>query len=215
VQLVDRLFRTDEWRTVPNAITAVRLLLLPVFVVLVVGAHYWSSLLVIAVVFFTDFLDGFVARRTGATSELGRWLDPVADRLTVIVVMVSLALGGLLNWPVVVLILLPDVLLSLYALVRFGGAPFPVTRVGKVRTALIFVGLLLLLVGHAAVDQWRGVAGSDGLDVAGQVAILVSAFVLLLGLVGHYVAAVIYARALVARHREERAGPEAARRPRA
>ena len=95
MQLVDRLFRTDEWRTIPNAITAVRLLLLPVFVVLVVGAHYWSSLVVIAVVFATDFLDGFVARRTGAVSELGKWLDPVADRLTVIAVVAAFALGGL------------------------------------------------------------------------------------------------------------------------
>lgn len=204
MQLVDRLFRTDEWRTIPNAITAVRLLLLPVFVVLVVGAHYWSSLVVIAVVFATDFLDGFVARRTGAVSELGKWLDPVADRLTVIVVVVALALGDLLTWSVPVLILLPDVLLSLYALVRFGGSSFPVTWVGKVRTALIFSGLLMLLVGHAVIDQWRGVAGGEGLDTAGQVVVVLSAFVLLLGLVGHYVAAVLYARALVARHRSEK-----------
>ena len=199
MQLVDRLFRTDEWRTVPNAITALRLLLLPVFVVLIVGEHYWWSMVVIAVVFLTDFVDGYVARRTHTTSELGAWLDPVADRLTVIVVVLAFWLGGLLSWPVFVLILLPDVVLSLVALIGFGGASFPVTWVGKVRTALIFVGLLMLLVGVAVVDQWRG--AQDGLEVLGQLLVVVSSFVLLLGLVGHYVAAVLYGRDLARRWR--------------
>ena len=203
MQLVDRLFRTDEWRTVPNAITALRLLLLPVFVVLIVGEHYWSSMVVIAVVFLTDFVDGFVARRTHTTSELGAWLDPVADRLTVIVVVLAFWLGGLLSWPVFVLILLPDVVLSLIALIAFGGASFPVTWVGKIRTALIFVGLLMLLVGVAVVAEWRG--SDDALEGLGQLLVVVSSFVLLLGLVGHYVAAVLYGRDLARRWRARRA----------
>ena len=53
-------------------------------------------------------------------AELGAWLDPVADRLTVIVVVLAFWLGGLLSWPVFVLILLPDVVLSLVALIAFG-----------------------------------------------------------------------------------------------
>ena len=202
MQLVDRLFRTDEWRTVPNAITAVRLLLLPVFVVFIVGERYWWSMAVIAVVFLTDFVDGFVARRTHTTSELGAWLDPVADRLTVIVVVLAFWLGGLLSLPVFLLILLPDVVLSLVALIGFGGASFPVTRIGKVRTALIFVGLLMLLVGRAFTSQWRGT--NDDLDVLGQLLALVSYVVLLLGLVGHYVAAVLYGRDLARRWRTRR-----------
>jgi len=199
VQLVDRLFRTDKWRTVPNAITALRLLLLPVFVVFIVGERYWASMVVIAVVFLTDFVDGFVARRTHTTSELGAWLDPVADRLTVIVVVLAFWLGGLLSWPVFVLILLPDVVLSLVALIAFGGASFPVTWVGKIRTALIFVGLLMLLVGVAVVAEWRG--SDDALEGLGQLLVVVSSFVLLLGLVGHYVAAVLYGRDLARRWR--------------
>jgi len=200
VTLVDRLFRQDEWRTVPNAITLVRLLLLPVFIVLIVDEHYWSSMVVIAIVFLTDFVDGFVARRTGAISELGKWLDPVADRLTVIAVVAAFALGGLLSWPVFVLILLPDVLLSIVSLVAFGGASFPVTWIGKVRTAFIFTGLLLLLVGVALVDQGR-VDGVAGLQSAGRTTETVAGVLLLIGLIGHYVAAVVYAVALTRRLR--------------
>jgi len=200
VTLVDRLFRQDEWRTVPNAITLVRLLLLPVFIVLIVDEHYWSSMVVIAIVFLTDFVDGFVARRTGAISELGKWLDPVADRLTVIAVVAAFALGGLLSWPVFVLILLPDVLLSIVSLVAFGGASFPVTWIGKVRTAFIFTGLLLLLVGVALVDQGR-VDGVAGLQSAGRTTETVAGVLLVIGLIGHYVAAVVYAVALTRRLR--------------
>ena len=199
--LVDRLFRQDDWRTVPNAITLVRLLLLPVFIVLIVDRHYWSSMVVIAVVFLTDFVDGFVARKTNSISELGKWLDPVADRLTVIAVVAAFALGGLLPWPVFVLILLPDVLLSIVSLVAFGGASFPVTWVGKVRTAFIFTGLLLLLVGVALVDQGR-VDGAAGLESVGQTVETVASVLLVIGLIGHYVAAVLYGVALGRRMRD-------------
>ena len=199
--LVDRLFRQDDWRTVPNAITLVRLLLLPVFIVLIVDRHYWSSMVVIAVVFLTDFVDGFVARKTNSISELGKWLDPVADRLTVIAVVAAFALGGLLPWPVFVLILLPDVLLSIVSHVAFGGASFPVTWVGKVRTAFIFSGLLLLLVGVALVDQGR-VDGAAGLESVGQTVETVASVLLVIGLIGHYVAAVLYGVALGRRMRD-------------
>jgi len=201
VTLVDRLFRQDDWRTVPNAITLVRLLLLPVFIVLIVDRHYWSSMVVIAVVFLTDFVDGFVARKTNSISELGKWLDPVADRLTVIAVVAAFALGGLLPWPVFVLILLPDVLLSIVSLVAFGGASFPVTWVGKVRTAFIFTGLLLLLVGVALVGQGR-VDGTAGLESVGQTVETVASVLLVIGLIGHYVAAVLYGVALGRRMRD-------------
>ncbi|KQN42386.1 MULTISPECIES: CDP-alcohol phosphatidyltransferase family protein [unclassified Frigoribacterium] len=204
--LVDKLFRQDEWRTVPNAISAARLLLLPVFLVLIVDQHYWSAMVVIAVVFVTDFLDGFIARRTNTTSELGKWLDPVADRVTVIVVVIAFVAGGLVPWPVLPLLLVPDLLLSAYALFVLAGASFPVTWVGKIRTALIFVGLLLVLVAAAVVDQFGGSGGaaSPPLADAGAVARTIGLVVLWIGLVGHWVAAALYAAALVRMRRARR-----------
>ena len=194
--LFDRLFRQDEWRTVPNAITAARLLLLPVFLVLIVQGDPAPAMVVIAVVFATDFLDGFIARRTGTTSELGRWLDPVADRVTLIVVAVSFALGGLVPWWALVLLLVPDVLLSSFALWAFGGAAFPVTWLGKVRTALLMTGLLVLLVGAALGDAaWAG--GAD------RAVTTVGAVAFGAGLVGHWAAAVQYGVTLVGRWRRE------------
>jgi len=207
VTLVDKLFRQDEWRTVPNAISAARLLLLPVFLVLIVDQQYWSAMVVIAVVFVTDFLDGFIARRTNTTSELGRWLDPVADRVTVIVVVIAFVAGGLVPWPVLPLLLVPDLLLSAYALFVLRGSSFPVTWVGKIRTALIFVGLLLVLVAAAFVAEFggRGGAASAPLADAGAVGRTIGLVVLWVGLVGHWVAAALYAAALVRTRRSGRA----------
>lgn len=188
--LVRSLFREDEWRTWPNLITGIRLLLLPVFVWMITTGMLWGALIVIGVVFLTDWLDGWLARRTKTVSALGTWLDPVADRITVFVTAGAFVLGQLVPWETFVLILIPDVLLGLAALFVFKGDPnVPVTIMGKVRTALIFVGLLGVLLGEALRESV-----SEGLRW-----IVGLSFVLyLLGIIGHYIAASQYARAMIA-----------------
>lgn len=187
--VVDRLFREDEWRTWPNLITGVRLLLLPVFLWLITAGMLWAALIVIGIVFFTDWLDGWLARRTNSVSALGTWLDPVADRVTVVVTAVAFALGHLIPWETLVLLLIPDVLLGLGALLFFRGDPaVPVTMIGKVRTALIFVGLLGVLFGSALQES-----GLES-DVA---FVGISFLIFLIGIVGHYIAASQYARAMI------------------
>jgi membrane protein DedA with SNARE-associated domain/phosphatidylserine synthase len=183
-----RLFEVDEWRTVPNAITAARLLLLPVFAGLLVAELWWAALAVVAVVFVTDWLDGFVARRTDSVSVLGSWLDPVADRLTVVVVAVAFAAADVFGWQEAVLLMVPDVLLAVGAVLAFRGDPaVPVWWAGRLRTGLCFVGLAVLLLG-VALDgpEWTSVIG-------------VGYLVFLAGLVFHYVTAVHYARVMLVR----------------
>lgn len=183
-----RLFEVDDWRTVPNAITAARLLLMPVFAGLLIAELWWPALVVIAVVFATDWLDGFVARRTDSVSVLGSWLDPVADRLTVVVVAVAFATADVFGWQEAVLLMVPDVLLAIGAVLAFRGDPaLPVWWAGRLRTGLCFVGLAVLLLG-VALDgpEWTTVIG-------------VGYLVFLVGLVFHYVSAVHYARVMLVR----------------
>ena len=183
-----RLFEVDDWRTVPNAITAARLLLLPLFAGLLIAELWWPALVVIAVVFATDWLDGFVARRTDSVSVLGSWLDPVADRLTVVVVAVAFATADVFGWQEAVLLMVPDVLLAIGAVLAFRGDPaLPVWWAGRLRTGLCFVGLAVLLLG-VALDgpEWTTVIG-------------VGYLVFLVGLVFHYVSAVHYARVMLVR----------------
>lgn len=187
--LVDRLFREDEWRTWPNLITSIRLLLLPVFAWMLATDLLWPAIVVIGLVFLTDWLDGWLARRTRTVSALGTWLDPVADRITVVVAAVAFTLGHLIPWETLVLLLIPDVLLGLGALLFFRGNPaVPVTIIGKIRTALIFIGLLGVLFGSALRES-----GAEELSwIVG-----VSFLLFLFGIVGHYLAASQYARAMI------------------
>ena len=143
--------------TIPNAISFVRLLLVPVFAVLLAtGADGWA-ILVLAVSGASDWLDGVLARRLGQVSKLGQLLDPAADRLFIIVTLVALALRDVVPWWLLIVLVLRDVVLGIMLLVlgRAGYAPLPVHLAGKAGTfALLYAFPLLLL---AEWDSWVGV----------------------------------------------------------
>src|SRR6476646_11132940 len=91
--VADETTRESRVWTVPNALSVLRLLGVPLFLWLVLGPE--ADLLALGVLMLsgvTDFLDGYLARRLGQTSELGKVLDPVADRLYILAVVVGLAL---------------------------------------------------------------------------------------------------------------------------
>lgn len=190
-RLRTQLFSDDDWKNLPNAITTARILLLPVFAVLVITRSYWASLIVGAVVFLSDVADGAIARRMGTVSALGTWLDGVADRLTVVVVAASFALGQIIPWQVFVVMTVPDLLLAFIAVVAFRGTPeVPVSIAGKIRTVLLFTGFFVLLAGLA-------VSGGDAASALYRVFGTIGFLAIMLGLVGHYVAATQYARRML------------------
>ncbi|MGK9146845.1 CDP-alcohol phosphatidyltransferase family protein [Plantibacter flavus] len=137
--------------TVPNALSAFRLLLVPVFLVLVIQGHDLWALATLAFSGFTDLLDGWIARRFGQITRLGRQLDPAADRLYIIAALLGLAARGLIPWWLLAVILARDLLLVGLAVVlhRSGATVLPVIRVGKWATALLFIGLPALMLGQA------------------------------------------------------------------
>lgn len=81
--------------TPANQLTLLRMLLIPAFVILVVYGYLGWALLVFAVAGLTDALDGLIARRSGEKSNLGAWLDPMADKLLLVSTFVVLTLPGL------------------------------------------------------------------------------------------------------------------------
>ena len=143
--------------TIPNAISFVRLLLVPVFAVLLATGNDGWAILVLAVSGASDWLDGVLARRLGQVSRLGQLLDPAADRLFIIVTLVALAWRDVVPWWLLVVLVLRDVVLGVMLLVlgRAGYAPLPVHLAGKAGTfALLYAFPLLLL---AELDSWVGV----------------------------------------------------------
>src|SRR5699024_11804573 len=76
--------------TAPNVITVLRFLLVPVFVLLVAEQNYLTAFWVLAVLGATDWIDGFIARFFNQMSTVGQWLDPLADRLAMLIVTLTL-----------------------------------------------------------------------------------------------------------------------------
>lgn len=142
---------TDRIVTVPNLISIARLLGVPLFLWLVLVPHAdgWA-LVVLMVSGVTDWLDGMLARRLNQTSRLGQLLDPVADRLYILAVVVGLAIRQVIPWWLAVLLPLRDVFL--FALVPFlrtrGYSALPVHFLGKAATASLLYAFPLLLLGE-------------------------------------------------------------------
>ncbi|GHG47972.1 CDP-diacylglycerol--glycerol-3-phosphate 3-phosphatidyltransferase [Sinomonas cellulolyticus] len=179
--------------TLPNAITVLRFLGVPLFMWLVLAQReYGWGVVVLVVLGGTDWVDGYVARRLGQVSALGKVLDPAADRLALLAVALTLVLAGVVQWWYLAALLVPDLVLGTASLFYFRNHPdLPVSKIGKVRTALLLVGTPLLVVSKLAIPA------------APVYAAIAWAF-LILGLIGHWIAAANYFRAIVAKGRPVR-----------
>jgi cardiolipin synthase len=153
----------DRVVTLPNALSALRLVLVPVFFWLVLTRRDGWALVVIMVSGWTDYFDGLLARRWNQVSRLGQLLDPAADRLYILATLIGLAWRDVVPWWLVALVVGRDVLLSVTipVLARYGYGPLPVHFLGKAATFnLLYAFPLLLLaqIGGPVADPAR-VAG--------------------------------------------------------
>lgn len=142
---------SDRVLTVPNALSALRILLVPVFLVLVLVGEDLAAFIVIVISSLSDFLDGIIARRFGQITKLGQLLDPAADRLFIFAAVIALAVREVVPWWVVVVIVGRDVFLAVLGLVlaQRGYGPLPVHHLGKVATFALFYALPILVLGEA------------------------------------------------------------------
>jgi cardiolipin synthase len=176
--------------TVPNALTVLRFMGVPLFIWLVLAQkEYGWAVLVLVVMAGTDWVDGYVARRFDQASRLGRVMDPIADRLALIAVAVTLVIAGVVHWLYLAALVIPDAVLLVLTLSFFGGHPdLPVSRIGKIRTGLLLLGTPMLVMSR--------------LDVPLAGALHIAAWVVLgLGLVGHWIAAYNYFWAILRKGR--------------
>jgi cardiolipin synthase len=164
-----------RWWTVPNAITAVRLLCVPLFVWLLFGAHRQSAAAVLlAVLGATDWVDGFVARRYGQVSTLGKVLDPAADRILVATAVICTMVAGAVPIWFGVATLAREILVSALVLLlaSLGAARIDVLWVGKAGTFGLMFAYPAFLLGHGTaawqdpIRAFAWVAGLAGLVLA-------------------------------------------------
>lgn len=142
----------EQLRTLPNLLSLLRLALVPVFLVLIVTGHSISAFLVLAVASFTDWLDGYLARKLNQVTRVGALLDPAADRLYIFATLIGLAVTGSIPAWLPVVVIARDVLLAfaIPVLASRNYGPLPVHFFGKAGTfALLYAFPLLLLA-----DWW-------------------------------------------------------------
>lgn len=168
MEVQETAVQTDRIVTIPNILSFLRLLGVPLFLWLVLGpeADGWAVVLLV-VSGVTDWLDGKIARATGQISRLGQLLDPLADRLYIAATLFGLALRELVPWWLVILLLSRDVVLAivLAALKRRGITGLPVHFLGKAATFFLLTAFPLILLGASATGA--GVTLADVARVAG------------------------------------------------
>ncbi|MFC0625338.1 CDP-alcohol phosphatidyltransferase family protein [Kribbella deserti] len=141
---------SDRVLTIPNALSVLRLLGVPVFLWLILGPQEdgWA-IVVLMISGFTDWADGQIARRMNQTTRLGQMLDPVADRLYIFATVLGLALRDIIPWWLAIALPLRDLLLTftLPVLHRRGFNALPVHFLGKAATFNLLYAFPLLLLG--------------------------------------------------------------------
>ena len=139
---------SDKVLTWPNALSALRLVLVPVFLWLILIDENLLAFSVLAFSSFTDWLDGYLARKLNQMTRLGQLLDPAADRLFILASLLGLAITDKVPWWLVLIVVGRDVVLffSLPLLAQVGYGPLPVNYSGKAGTfALLYAFPLMLL----------------------------------------------------------------------
>ncbi|MCY4437477.1 MAG: CDP-diacylglycerol--glycerol-3-phosphate 3-phosphatidyltransferase [Chloroflexi bacterium] len=137
-------------------LTLLRIALAPLIMFLVIWGEgtprwYWLAAALLALGAATDWLDGFVARRSATVTSVGASLDLVADKVLVVVVLISLVQVELLpGWWAAVVVSREMAVTGLRAQAAEKGASIPAGRVGKLKTGVTFIALLVLLV-------WQGI----------------------------------------------------------
>jgi cardiolipin synthase len=141
---------TDRVLTVPNALSLLRLLGVPLFLWLVLNEHDAAAVALLMVSGFTDWLDGKIARKWGQMSHLGQLLDPAADRLYILATLIGLTIRDVVPLWLTLALVGRDVFLALFlpVLRRYGYGPLPVSFLGKAATFNLLSGFPLLLLGE-------------------------------------------------------------------
>jgi CDP-diacylglycerol--glycerol-3-phosphate 3-phosphatidyltransferase len=149
--VTDQTPRVSNWN-LPNAITIVRILFAPVFFWMLLAdsgddgpLRWWAAVLFIVGI-ATDGIDGHIARSRGLVTELGKLLDPIADKVLTGAALIGLSILGELWWWVTIVILVREVGITVYRFAVIRGGVIPASRGGKLKTVAQAVAISFALV---------------------------------------------------------------------
>jgi len=149
---------TDRVLTLPNVLSSLRLVGVPVFLWAILAEHDAIALVTLMLSGVTDYLDGKIARHYGLVSRVGELLDPLADRLYIATTLFGLAWRGIIPWWLVAALVVRELLMAavLAWVRRHGQVGLPVHFIGKAATFNLLYAFPLLLLGDgtSAFAEW-------------------------------------------------------------
>ncbi len=167
----------------PNKLTILRIIMIPIFVALfyitAIPYNYAISAGVFALAAFTDFLDGYIARKYNLVTNLGKFLDPIADKVLVstALIIMLLPIGGTVILPwyasiAVAVIIARELMISGFRIVAASkGLVLAADKTGKIKTFFQDISILVLLVG-ASFEGLYSIVNIIGLALLGISALL-------------------------------------------
>ncbi|TJY41920.1 CDP-diacylglycerol--glycerol-3-phosphate 3-phosphatidyltransferase [Cohnella pontilimi] len=132
----------------PNIMTMTRFVFIPFFIILYAYGHSVAALVVVLFAGLTDILDGYIARRSGQVTLTGIMLDPLADKLMMLAIVISLVAGGEIPWAAAGVMAFREIgMIASSAIFHFRGMKtVPANLLGKATTVVYYAAIMLLLL---------------------------------------------------------------------
>ncbi|HEU0118691.1 MAG TPA: CDP-diacylglycerol--glycerol-3-phosphate 3-phosphatidyltransferase [Alphaproteobacteria bacterium] len=147
------------FKSLANRLTVSRIIIIPVILLLLVIPHAWAAWLALFLFIgagVTDGLDGYLARRDNQVSTIGKFLDPIADKLLIAAVILFLVGNGQINgisiWPAVIILMREVAVSGLREFLAGVRVSVPVSQLAKWKTFIQIVALSFLIVGRYSPD---------------------------------------------------------------
>ena len=152
---VRKLF-SHVW-TIPNVLTMIRLLLVPVFVVVYFRTSAepkYAALAIFAAASLTDMLDGYLARQLNQITDFGKLFDPLADKLMVLSAMVCQAVTGVFPWAAVIVVACKELVMVLGGLFMLSRDVVVYSNIAGKAAQVCFILSLILSFFHVPLEEW-------------------------------------------------------------
>ena len=133
---------------IPNLLTTVRFLLIPFIFISVISKHYLTALIIFTISALTDILDGYIARKFNYITDIGKLIDPLADKLTQIFLLLALAILKLLPWWIFIIVFVKELVMVICASVLYSKDDIVVYSkwYGKLATTLFYLAIVCSLL---------------------------------------------------------------------
>ena len=133
---------------IPNILTIIRFILIPFIYISVLSKHFLIALIIFTVSAITDVLDGYIARKYNYITDIGKLIDPLADKLTQISLLLSLAILKILPWWIFAIVFVKELVLVISASVLYSKKDVVVYSkwYGKLATTLFYLAIVCSLI---------------------------------------------------------------------